>query len=128
MDTLISLVQSYVIPEMLYKLGLKKYKTTFFARLDNKITDGNVIKDNVINNNICKDSLKELSNKSSRALLKLHCMREHPDMNSWSSVHLLNFGKIQEEGQSAGNLSILRELEGSSETTCEAIKFNDKFK
>jgi len=60
-----------------------------------------------------------------RALLKLYCMREHPDMKSWSSVHLLNFGKIQEEGQSAGNLSIPK---GSSETTCEAIKFNDKFK
>lgn len=60
-----------------------------------------------------------------RALLKLHCMREHPDINSWSSVHLLNFGKIQEEGQSAGNLGITK---GSSETTCEAIKFNDKFK
>lgn len=60
-----------------------------------------------------------------RALLKLYCMREHPDMNSWSSVHLLSFGKIQEEGQSAGNLGIYK---GSSETTCEAIKFNDKFK
>jgi hypothetical protein len=60
-----------------------------------------------------------------RALLKLYCMREHPDMNSWSSVHLLNFGKIQEEGQSAGNLGITK---GSSETTCEAIKLNDKFK
>jgi hypothetical protein len=60
-----------------------------------------------------------------RALLKLYCMREHPDINSWSSVHLLNFGKIQEEGQFAGNLYTTK---GSSETTCEAIKSKDKFK
>jgi hypothetical protein len=70
----------------------------------------------------------------SRALLKLHYMREHPVFNSWSSVYLLNFGKIQEEGQSAGNF--IKEglvstrhsslFEGSSETTCEAI--NNKFK
>jgi hypothetical protein len=58
----------------------------------------------------------------SRALLKLHYMREHPVMNSWSSVHLVNFGKIQEEGQSAGNFNFVLD-KGSSETTCEAIKF-----
>jgi hypothetical protein len=58
-----------------------------------------------------------------RALLKLHYMREHPILNSWSSVYLIDFGKIQEEGQSAGNFIY---YEGSSETTCEAI--NNKFK
>jgi hypothetical protein len=58
-----------------------------------------------------------------RALLKLHYMREHPVLNSWSSVYLIDFGKIQEEGQSAGNFV---NYEGSSETTCEAI--NNKFK
>nr|UFJ43959.1 LAGLIDADG endonuclease [Cordyceps tenuipes] len=57
-----------------------------------------------------------------RALLKLHYMREHPVLNSWSSVYL-GFGKIQEEGQSAGNL-----IKGSSETTCEAVNINDEFK
>lgn len=61
----------------------------------------------------------------SRALLKLHYMREHPVMNFWSSVHLMSFGKIQEEGQSAGNFGY---IEGSSETTCEAIKLDEKFK
>ena len=60
-----------------------------------------------------------------RALLKLHYMREHPVLNSWSSVYLIDFGKIQEEGQSAGNFI---NYEGSSETTCEAININDKFK
>ena len=68
----------------------------------------------------------------SRALLKLHYMREHPVIiNSWSSIYStlgltqwqrLNFGKIQEEGQSAGNFI------GSSETTREAIKLDEKFK
>lgn len=61
------------------------------------------------------------------ALLKLHYMREHPVLNSWSSVYLVDFGKIQEEGQSAGNSSC-EAAGGSSETTCEAIKINDKFK
>ena len=60
-----------------------------------------------------------------RALFKLHYMREHPVLNSWSSVYLLDFGKIQEEGQSAGNFV---KYEGSSETTCEAININNKFK
>lgn len=62
-----------------------------------------------------------------RALFKLHYMREHPVLNSWSSVYLVDFGKIQEEGQSAGNSSKTA-IGGSSETTCEAIKLNDKFK
>jgi len=63
-----------------------------------------------------------------RALVKLHYMREHPVINSWSSVMAAsppNFGKIQEEGQSAGNFILNK---GSSETTCEAIKINERFK
>lgn len=61
----------------------------------------------------------------SRAFLKLHYMQEYPVMNSWSSVHLMNFGKIQEEGQSAGNFELDK---GASETTREAIKLDDNFK
>ena len=61
----------------------------------------------------------------SRALLKLHYKREYPVINFWSSVHLLNFGKTQEEGQSAGNFVLNKK---SSETRCEAIKLNEKFK
>ena len=61
----------------------------------------------------------------SRALLKLHHMRERPDLNSWSSIYLTDFGKIQEQGKSAGNLTICG---GSSETKREAIKFDDNFK
>ena len=38
-----------------------------------------------------------------RALFKLHYKREYPVFNSWSSVTSVNFGKIQEEGQSAVN-------------------------
>ena len=63
----------------------------------------------------------------SRALLKFHYMREHPVFNSWSSVYL-NFGKIQGEGKSAGNLKLSK---GSSETTCETITgvvLNDSIK
>ena len=59
----------------------------------------------------------------SRALLKLHYMRGHTILNSWSSVYL-NFGKIQEEEKSAGNFI----YKGSSETTREAIKLNENFK
>ena len=61
----------------------------------------------------------------SRALLKLHYMRERPSLNSWSSVYLTDFGKIQEQGKSAGNLI---KIEGSSETTREAINLNNNFK
>ena len=57
----------------------------------------------------------------SRALFKLHYMREYPVIISWSTVYL-NFGKIQEEGQSAGNFL------GSSETTREEINIDEKFK
>lgn len=63
----------------------------------------------------------------SRALLKLHYMREHPVINSWSSVHLMNFGKIQEEGQSAGNF-VSEADKGSSETTREVVKLDENFK
>jgi hypothetical protein len=59
-----------------------------------------------------------------RALLKLHYMREYPVFNSWSSLYKVNNGKIQEEGQPAGNEFKF----GSSETTREAIKLDDKFK
>lgn len=58
-----------------------------------------------------------------RAFFKFHYMREHPVLNSWSSV-CLNFGKIQEEGKSAGNF----ESKGSSETICETVYINEKFK
>jgi hypothetical protein len=58
----------------------------------------------------------------SRALLKLHSMREHPVIIFWSSILKQNFGKIQEKGLSAGN------FKDSSETTREAIKLNKDFK
>lgn len=58
-----------------------------------------------------------------RAFLKLHYMREHPVFILWSTVYFVSFGKIQNEGQSAGNqVSNL----GSSETTREAITLDDK--
>ena len=38
-----------------------------------------------------------------RAFLKLHYMREHPVFILWSTVYLVSFGKIHNEGQSAGN-------------------------
>jgi hypothetical protein len=64
-----------------------------------------------------------------RALLKLHYMLGYPVtqnmcLNSWSSIYLINFGKIQEKGKSAGNLN----FKDSSETICEAIKLNKDFK
>lgn len=58
-----------------------------------------------------------------RAFLKLYYMREHPVIIFWSTVYFASFGKIQNEGQSAGNqVSNL----GSSETTREAITLDDK--
>jgi NADH-ubiquinone oxidoreductase chain 5 len=58
-----------------------------------------------------------------RAFLKLHYMREHPVFIFWSTVYFVSFGKIQNEGQSAGNhVNYL----GSSETTREAITLDDK--
>jgi hypothetical protein len=58
-----------------------------------------------------------------RAFLKLHYMREHPVSIFWSTVYFVSFGKIQNEGQSAGNQ--INNL-GSSETTREAITLNNK--
>jgi hypothetical protein len=58
-----------------------------------------------------------------RAFLKLHYMREHPVSIFWSTVYFVSFGKIQNEGQSAGNQ--INNL-GSSETTREAITLSDK--
>lgn len=46
-------------------------------------------------------------------------------MKSWSSVNFTNFGKIQDEGQSAGNNDYVI---GSSETTRETMKLNEDFK
>lgn len=68
-----------------------------------------------------------------RALLKLHYKREYPVFNSWSSVTSVNFGKIQEEGQSAGNFMAATAAKspadkGSSETIREAIKIDNTFK
>lgn len=60
-----------------------------------------------------------------RAFLKLHYMREHPVSIFWSTVYFVSFGKIQNEGQSAGNQ--MNNL-GSSETTREAITLSDKEK
>ena len=57
-----------------------------------------------------------------RAFLKLHYMREHPVLIFWSTVYLVSFGKIQNEGQSAGNQ--INNL-GSSETTREAITLDE---
>ncbi|EUC27597.1 hypothetical protein COCVIDRAFT_43288 [Bipolaris victoriae FI3] len=58
-----------------------------------------------------------------RAFLKLHYMREHPVFILWSTVYFVSFGKIQNEGQSAGNH--MNNL-GSSETTREAITLDYK--
>jgi len=58
-----------------------------------------------------------------RAFLKLHYMREHPEILR-STSYFVTIGKILSIGQSAGNqLSKL----GSSETTREAITL-DGFK
>jgi hypothetical protein len=64
-----------------------------------------------------------------RAFLKLHYMREHPalilgplQINFW-------LGKIQEEGQSAGNFIKCQSTEakdlGSSEARCEEFILKD---
>ena len=58
-----------------------------------------------------------------RAFLKLHYMREHPVLIFWSTVYFVSFGKIQNDGQSAGNQ--VNNLD-SSETTREAITLDDK--
>ena len=67
----------------------------------------------------------------SRALFKFHYMREHLIKMSWSSIYWweeflpLNFGKIQELRQSAGNREY---FSGSSETTREKLNMDDKFR
>ena len=60
-------------------------------------------------------------------LLKLRYMQEHPVINSWSCVHLMNFGKIEEKGQSAGNF-VSEADKGFSETTREVVKLDENFK
>jgi hypothetical protein len=58
------------------------------------------------------------------AFRKLHYMREHPALILGPLKRYFLLGKIQEQGQSAGNLNI-----GSSETTREVFIFkNDLFK
>ena len=60
-----------------------------------------------------------------RAFLKFHYMREHP-LTLKSTSYFVAIGKIFNVGQSAGNHQF--ELKGSSETTRETIKIDDKFK
>ena len=58
-------------------------------------------------------------------------MREYPILMSWSSIDIFNFGKIQAQGQFAGNLlceAIDSHNLGSSETKREALILDDKFK
>ena len=57
----------------------------------------------------------------SRAFLKLHYMREHPVL-SLGPLKFSLFGKIQDEGQSAGNSN-----RSSSETTCEAFMLKENW-
>ena len=69
----------------------------------------------------------------SRALPKFHYMLEHL-YTFWSSIYnrfkpiFLNFGKIQNLRQSAGNLLKINFESGSSETTREKLNLDDKFK
>jgi hypothetical protein len=58
----------------------------------------------------------------SRAFLKLHYMREHPVL-SLDPLKFSLFGKIQDEGQSAGNSLFMQR--SSSETTCEAFMLKE---
>jgi len=55
----------------------------------------------------------------SRAFFKFHYMREHPVL-SLGPLKFSLFGKIQDEGQSAGN-----SIRSSSETTCEAFMLKE---
>jgi hypothetical protein len=70
-----------------------------------------------------------------RAFLKLHHMREHPALILGPLKRYFLLGKIQEQGQSAGNLircnsiSASAKNKGSSETLREAFVFkNNLFK
>ena len=61
-----------------------------------------------------------------RAFLKLHYMREHPGLILDPLKRYFLLGKIQEEGQSAGNfVNSKLEDKGSSETTHEAFILKD---
>lgn len=53
-----------------------------------------------------------------------HCMREHPEINFGPLKRDFLLGKIQNEGQPAGNTDIL--VNGSSETMCETFILKDK--
>jgi hypothetical protein len=65
------------------------------------------------------------------ALLKLHYMREHPVLILGPLKRYFLLGKIQEEGQSAGNFlryqSTLGKYIGSSETRREEFILKDNF-
>ena len=61
-----------------------------------------------------------------RAFLKLHYMREHPALILGPLKRYFLLGKIQEQGQSAGNFIICKANDkGSSETTREAFVLKD---
>jgi len=61
-----------------------------------------------------------------RAFLKLHYMREHPALILGPLKRYFLLGKIQEQGQSAGNFIICKAKDkGSSETTREAFVLKD---
>lgn len=60
--------------------------------------------------------------KLKRAFLKLHYVREHPALSIGPLKSYFLLGKIQYEGQSAGNVAISH---GSSETTREAYILKD---
>jgi hypothetical protein len=58
-----------------------------------------------------------------RALNKLRHMRKHPCKSFGPLKRYFLLGKIQSQGQSAGN-----HLNGSLETTCEAFILDNEFK
>ena len=61
-----------------------------------------------------------------RAFLKLHYMREHPALILGPLKRYFLLGKIQEQGQSAGNFITCKAKDkGSSETTREAFVLKD---
>jgi hypothetical protein len=61
-----------------------------------------------------------------RAFLKLHYMREHPALILDPLKRYFLLGKIQEQGQSAGNFITCKAKDiGSSETTREAFILKD---
>jgi len=115
MEKLISLVSPYFIPEMLYKLGIKKvgeYQSSIpISRLEG---------------GILPTGTKKLKSRLEKrewlwAFLKLHYMREHPVLSIGPLNNYL-LGKIQYEGQPAGNMAFCH---GSSETTREAYILKD---